>query len=188
MKLRSGRAFGTKDVECKTLREVDVKLDNLHKLGESLMCDPNNFKKVSKLLQEVNSVYDACNDFSFHGSNADSPSSSFKPDFDTKYWLFKQKVQHWFNTLESSAKVSGSHDGHGPTTSELCEIGEGHSSRKVSTHSHVVAVSNCAKDLTTSKVGLQLEVPGVSKALESDVTFMSNPHGASREGQTGTLS
>ena len=79
-----------------------------------------------------------------------------------------------------------SHDGHGTTASELCEISEGHSSHKVSKHSHVVKVSNCAKDLTTSKVGLQLEVPGVSKALESDVTFTSNLHGPSSEGQSGT--
>ena len=49
MKLRSGHVFGTMDVECKTLREVVVKLDNLYKLGESLMCDPNNFEKVCKL-------------------------------------------------------------------------------------------------------------------------------------------
>ena len=122
------------DVECKTLRKVAVKLDNLYTLGESLMCDPSNFEKVCKLLQEVNSVYDACNDFSSHGSNADLPSSSFKPDFDTKYWLFKQKVQHWFNILESSAKVSGSHDGHGPTASELYETSEGHFSHNVSKH------------------------------------------------------
>ena len=126
------------DVKCKTLREVAVKLNNLYKLGESLISDPNYFEKVCKLLQEVNSVYDACNDFSSHGSNADLPSSSFKPDFDTKYWLFKQKVQHWLITLESSAKVSRSHYGHGPTASELCEISEGHSSHKVSKHSHVV--------------------------------------------------
>ena len=163
MKLRSGRVFGTMDVECKTSHEVAVKLDHLYKLGESLMCDPTNFEKISKMLPEVNSVYNACNDFSSHGSNADLPSSSFKPDFDTKYWLFKHKLQHWFNTLESSAKVSGSHDGHGPTASKLCEISKGHSSHKVSKHSHVVKVNNCAKNLTTSKVGLQLEVPGVSK-------------------------
>ena len=128
------------------------------------------------------SVYDACNDFFSHGSNADLSSSSFKPGCNTKYWLFKHKVQHWFNTLESSAKVNRSNEGQDPTASELYEIREDHSSHKVSKHSHVVKVSNCAKDLTTSKVGLHSEVPEMSKALESDITFMSKPHGAIREG------
>ena len=195
MKLRSGRAYGNMDTEPGTTREVANKLNQLYELGENLMTNPKNLDNISKLMQNVNLVYDTYNDLSSHSSTNNLPdTSTFKLDVDTRYWVFKQRFQQWFNSLSHSGKLSAdpqskcpqtaattSHEFMAPTVrpDTLTKPVPVSSSSKVSkiSQSHVVNSNgdepDCEPEVgisseapTFSKVNQNVNLPKVSRSLE----------------------
>ena len=101
MKLRSGRVYGIINHKPTNLAEAVAQLNNLYKLGETLMATTANADKMSELLTKVNLAYDS---FTFLFSDSAHAgviqgSSATKLDFHTSYGEFKKQVQQWFDSL-----------------------------------------------------------------------------------------
>ena len=90
MKLRNGRVYGIMNLMPTNLAEAE--LDNLYKLGETLMATTANADKMSELLTKVNLAYDSFTFLSSDLAHGDviQGSSTTKLDFDTGYGEFKQ--------------------------------------------------------------------------------------------------
>ena len=159
------------------------------------MTNPKTLDNVSKLMQNVNLVYDTYNDLSSHSStNNLLHTSTFKLDVDTRYWVFKQRVQQWFNSLLHSGKLSAdpqskcpqtaattSHELMAPTVrpDTLTKPVPVSSSSKISkiSQSHLVNSNgdepDCEPEVgisseahTFSKVNQNVNLPKVSRSLE----------------------
>ena len=115
MKLRSGRVYGIINLTPTNLPEAVAQLNNLYKLDETLMATTANADNISELLTKVNLAYDS---FTFLFSDLAygdviQGGSATTLDFDTGYGKFKQRVQQWFDSLNSSdTQVSSSSSAH----------------------------------------------------------------------------
>ena len=101
MKLRSIRVYGIMNHKATNLDEAVAQINNLYKLGRTLMVTTANADKMSKLLTKVNLAYDSFTFVSSDLAHGDviQGSSATKLDFDTGYGEFKQRVQQWFDNL-----------------------------------------------------------------------------------------
>ena len=108
MKLRSGRICSDMEHNLIIFRDVADKIFKLFTMGETLMSSHENADRVKKLMGEINIAYDTFNTLCPQSDNLDLPGNvSSKLDFDTKYWVFKQTVQQWFDSLAAEdLKVS----------------------------------------------------------------------------------
>ena len=85
-----------------SFHDVADKLFKLFTVGETLMSSHENADRVKKLMGEINIAYDIFNSLCPQSDNLELPGNVFsKVEFDTKYWVFKQTVQQWFDSLAS---------------------------------------------------------------------------------------
>ena len=110
MKLRSGRVYNTVNPEEVAIAEAAASLTELYKASDSLMSKNDNVDEMKVLVTRVNSAYDCLKFLCSNLTNADLvPGTSItKLDFDSEYWVFKLKVQQWFDKMQTG-KIEPSH-------------------------------------------------------------------------------